>query len=1432
MDPTLIKRFLAYAAILAGCASALGEPERLFQVGAAKVDVTPSYPIRLSGYGNRRTESEGVAEHLWTKALAIGSDADGPAILVTVDNCGVSDRLADEVAERLKKKAGLPRERFTLCSTHNHTGPCLTGVLPNLFSQDISKDEQATIDRYTRELTDRIEQVSLAALANRRACHLAWGQGTVTFAQNRRTKNGPVDHALPILRATDTDGNVRAIWASYACHCTTLFGEFNQVHGDWAGRAQEGIERDHPGAVALISVGCGADSNPQPRGTVENAIQNGEDAAREVRRLVSNSLTPIRGNLECRTKRIELTFQEPFSRQQWEERSKKSGIVGYHAKLNLARLDRGESLPKTLPYRVQTWSFGNELAIVFLAGEVVVDYSLRLKNEFDPSRLWVTGYANGVPCYIPSQRILREGGYEAEESLWYYDRPGRLVLETENLIDRTVHDLMPNAFLFDQKKAEFPPPKSPEDSLRCLQTRTGLKIELVAAEPLVVDPVAIDFGPDGKLWVVEMRDFPMGMDGNWKPGGRVKFLEDLDGDSKYDRATVFLDDVPFPTGVTAWKNGALICAAPDILYAEDTNGDGRADRVQKLFTGFATQNYQARVNGLSLGLDNWIYGANGLIGGVIRRTDRIGSDTPEISAEEINIRGRDFRMNPETGAFETASGLSQQGRVRDDWGDWFGCDNSNLLWHYPLPENYVRRNPDVPGPNSRVNVPTGADPNQLFPISRTLRRFNDPQHANRVTSACGLGIYRDKILGTNFYNNAFVCEPVHNLVHRLVLSENGVTFSAERAPDEAHMEFLASTDNWFRPVQVRTGPDGALWVVDMYRFVVEHPRWITPDRLKELDLRAGDDKGRIYRIYPRGTTLDPIRDLTKLSVRELAKGIDNPNGTERDRVHQELLRRRESSAGETLRKIARSSLRAACRVQALAALDGLKIAMVPDIVNAMRDTSPEVRSQAIRMAEKSFGKSPIQNEVFALLADPSIRVRYQLALSLGESRDPRAAGALAQLLIRDRNDLWIRAAVLSSSIHDATAILKTVLAAPESKSIPADCIGDLVATALARTEKEHVTELLALLVPAIEPARQAWEFAVTAKLFDALARQSLTLATLRSIGFQKDSEVPQRYDRIFDQARETVANANATEAVREAAIRLLGRDPTHLTSERSILMKLLGATSPSRLSQSALDAFERSQDPAMAETLISKWTLYPPSLRTAILDKLLRREKWTMALLHQIEIGTVTPSELSASQRQRLFQFPNNQAIRERANKVFEGDGARSRAAVINQFQEVFTRKGNIADGQKLFHTLCSTCHAFHGDGTAVGPNLEALTDKSVQFLLTAILDPNAAVEDRFTSYSIELRDGRSLSGLIVEETPASLVLANAGGVRETILRSQIKEIRASKISLMPEGLEANLKPQDLADLIAYVQVGPTATIQGTASATSAARPALAIPPK
>ena len=291
--------------------------------------------------------------------------------------------------------------------------------------------------------------------------------------------------------------------------------------------------------------------------------------------------------------------------------------------------------------------------MAFLPGEVVVDYGLRLKKELDGRRLWINAYSNAVPCYVPSERVLKEGGYEGGGAMVYYDLPGPFKPGLEQPIIDAVKAVVGNGFRpqFDPAKTNGRP-LSPTQSLAAIKMRPGMTAELMAAEPLVASPVAIAFGPDGRLWVAEMYDYPSGSDGKFQPGGRIRVLSASHGDGKYDRSTVFLDNIPFPTGVTVWRNGILVCAAPDILYAEEVrgpaSGDASAPRVavKKLFSGFGTDNYQARVNSLEFGLDGWIYGSCGLFGGTITNA----------AGKTLALGNRDFRIKPDTGEIEPASG--------------------------------------------------------------------------------------------------------------------------------------------------------------------------------------------------------------------------------------------------------------------------------------------------------------------------------------------------------------------------------------------------------------------------------------------------------------------------------------------------------------------------------------------------------------------------------------------------------------------------------------------------------------------------------------------------------------------------------------------------------------------------------------------------------
>ena len=445
-------------------ANAQKKSSSLMQVGVASVDITPQGQILLAGYGERKSESEGVLQPLYAKALAFGSDAQQPAILITVDLIGIQWYMTKEVAVRLSKKAGINPANFAICATHTHSGPEI-GNLINHFSRQLAPEEIGRIDSYLEVLTDKLEQVALEALKNRKPSSVSWAQGKAGFAMNRRkvvdgkavnistAPGGPVDHDLPVMRVADEHGKVKAIFVSYACHGTTLGGDLNQIHGDWMGEAARIMQEQYPGAVAMVALGCGADANPEPRLKMEYTTKHGKEVADEVTRLFNGQMKQITKVPAGKSKTIGLPFHHVPTIDEFVQQTSAKGSKGYFAKLALDKIARGEKIPESLAYPVGTWSFGKELNMVFLAGEVTVDYSLRLKKELGAGRTWINAYSNDVPCYIASKRVIQEGGYEVDYSMYSYNRPSRFSEQIEELIVGAVHELLPSGSKALQNKS-------------------------------------------------------------------------------------------------------------------------------------------------------------------------------------------------------------------------------------------------------------------------------------------------------------------------------------------------------------------------------------------------------------------------------------------------------------------------------------------------------------------------------------------------------------------------------------------------------------------------------------------------------------------------------------------------------------------------------------------------------------------------------------------------------------------------------------------------------------------------------------------------------------------------------------------------------------------------------------------------------------------
>ncbi len=425
----------------------------MMEVGVARVDITPIEPIRLSGYGARsHTETTNILHRLEAKAMAFGSDGQHPSVFITVDLIGITQQLTSKLVQQLSNKFGIEPANVVICASHTHGGPEIGNTI-NILQYREKRFTDSLLDlkhlihiaRYTEMLSQKLEEVSLAALRNRKPAFVAWGQGQASFAANRRTKGGPVDPALPLIRITDPDGKLKAVLVNYACHGTTLEG-VNEINGDWIGEAKRIIESKHPGTIAMVAIGCGADADPKPRGEMQFMQKHGQEIADNVDKLLTSQLQELTTPPVGKIKFVKLPFSKIPNVEELIKTTEEKTLRGYYAWLALERLQRGEKIPTEINYPVQVWNFGDKLAMINLAGEVVVDYSIRLKNELGAEHVWVNAYANDVPSYIASRRVIQEGGYEVDFSMFCYDKPSPFVEEVEDIIINAVHDIIPGSF--------------------------------------------------------------------------------------------------------------------------------------------------------------------------------------------------------------------------------------------------------------------------------------------------------------------------------------------------------------------------------------------------------------------------------------------------------------------------------------------------------------------------------------------------------------------------------------------------------------------------------------------------------------------------------------------------------------------------------------------------------------------------------------------------------------------------------------------------------------------------------------------------------------------------------------------------------------------------------------------------------------------------
>jgi putative membrane-bound dehydrogenase-like protein len=982
------------------------------------------------------------------------------------------------------------------------------------------------------------------------------------------------------------------------------------------------------------------------------------------------------------------------------------------------------------------------------------------------------------------------------------------------------------------KKYADQPPMSPEETLKSMHVNPDFKVDLFASEPMVYDPVEMVFDENGRIFVAEMLDYPEDPPAGQPGRSRIVMLEDTDGDGKIDRRTVFADHLLAVTGLMPWKGGLIVTATKDILWLKDNKGDGKADIRKVLYTGFFTGAAERRIANPRLNLDNWVYCNGGAQGPI--------SSPEHPEKPPVTVRAADFRFRPDRDIDEPASGPTQFGQAVDDWGNRFITENTIHIRQVVLPMHYLIKAPTlVVGAESQDISDHGRPSAQMFPLTgpQTWRaersrarqeRYDEQNPKNKgggskgllapsgyFTAAAGGTVYNGDVFPKEYWGNVFTGDVSGNLVHRDVLEKSGINFIAHRG--EQGKEFLASTDMWFRPTNFAVGPDGNLYVTDMHRETIEQPESIPEELKKNIDFMSGYDKGRIFRISP----VHPLRQrdlkpkLGKASSAELVELLASTSGWHRMTAHRLLMERQDSSVVPQLREMALNNPEPLGRVNALWVLQSMSALDDQLVLHGLHDQHPGVREHALRMAEPFLGKSAaVTSAVLAMTKDPEPRVQFQLALSLGDLDDPRSLQALSDIAASHQDDGWFRLAVLSATSNRASEMFQAMLNRHQDfgEGELLDQLGSLIGI---KHDPKEVSQFLAGLsrVKAPDAGLAGLARGMGVAGVSELQVPGADSALSRYLESRSDDvqsaawEVAPHLEMtvLVDRAARDAVSAKLPARTRITAIRALRGG--HYEKVAPVLRSVLDSNQASNIQAAAIASLAAFNDPKIAPTLLADWKGYGPDARTQVIAALLSQRERIPVLLSALENGQIEIASLEIAARTRLME-DSDPSIASRAKKIFQNQTG-DRAKVVAQYHDALKLTGDVARGKKLFDENCAKCHMPRRDRGRVGPDLSSINLKTKEEILTSMLNPSYAIDPRFTYYMVTTKDGHMYDGVISNETPGMITLRGGSDEGdETILRINIAQMRASSLSLMPDGFEKNLGRQGIADVIAYLQGG------------------------
>ena len=948
-------------------------------------------------------------------------------------------------------------------------------------------------------------------------------------------------------------------------------------------------------------------------------------------------------------------------------------------------------------------------------------------------------------------------------------------------------------------KSEIPrlPGLDPKSAQKAIRMLPGFRAELMAAEPLLASPVAMEWDESGRLLVAEMRGYSEHRDEGLS---RIRLLSDTDGDGRFDKATVFADKLMWATGVFPWDGGAFVLDAPDIYYFKDTNGDGIADQKERVFTGLGVSNVQGLANSFRWHPEGRIHVAASSGGGDLKRVDGKG---PTIA-----LRGRDFSFDPRTLDIRAETGGAQHGMAFDDWGRKFLCHNSDHAIYAWANDKDFGRNPSFAAPGNKASIAADGPQAEVYRISqiepwRVVRtRLRVQGHvkgpiegggrsAGYFTSATGIMVVRGDQMG-EMAGMLVVGDVGSNLIHRKRISWDGAHPVAKRIDNE--VEWAASTDTWFRPAQFANGPDGALWAIDVCREVIEHPASIPPEIKTLVDLDSGRDRGRLYRLVPEGFQPRITPNLALAKPKELIPLLGHPNAWHRETASRLLLASKEPLE-EDLRRFLVLSKEPQSRYTTLGLLKARGGLGVEEILLGLADTHPRLREVAVQMARGFLNKERVRDKILELVGDEDSGVRLSVAFALGDLDPSLSTVPLGKLLATDGGDLWMQAACLSAGGVDRAGLGSALFASGKFLKDPA--LIPLVGSLLAEMSRNpsaiaKAGQTFANLSPEIAPA-------VLIDLATDLSRRNLSLEQWSD---KAGPMAAQRVRGILAGARALARDPLADPSIRARSLLLLALDNPE--AAKPFLEAGLSPREAPVVRAAAIRGLGRAPGAANAAILIRAWPTLPFADRASIADILLAYSARVKLLLDAVEGGTFSLAELDPVRRGQLEQL-KDKGLADRAKKLLEKASGPKRSEVIENYRSALTLAGDPIRGKAVHEKICASCHRMGDKGFEIGPSLYAAANRGAESLLFNILDPNREVNPQYLAFVIVTTEGRILTGMIVAETPTSITLIKQGGEKEILNRSHVEEMRSTGKSLMPEGLEQQMDKQAVADLIAFM---------------------------